>query len=128
METEKALRRFAWYSIALAVAHFSGETAFHLRYGQPLWSLIVDYIAVSLLFFGAWLALARGWGASVLCGAWGFEFCLCYRSFFWRFEEIRQGTASEVNRNTAYLLGALLLLSIASFAYSIWLCRPANRA
>jgi hypothetical protein len=124
MNRERSLRAFAWYSIAFAIIHFSGETAFHMQYGQPVSALVVDYIAVSLLLAGAWLALSKGWGAGVLCGAWGFEFCLCYRSFFWRFEEIRAGTASEIERNSAYVLGVLLVLAVASFAYSVWLCRP----
>jgi hypothetical protein len=121
----RASRIFAWYSVVLAAIHLTGEMAYHFRFGQPLPGLIVDYVAVSLLCLGAWLLLARGWHAGVLCGAWGFELCLTYRSFFWRMEEIAAGTASDVTRNTAYVLGALLVLALASFACSIWLCRPA---
>jgi hypothetical protein len=88
----------------------------------------VDYIAISLLLLGAWLLLARNWSPGVLCGAWGFEFCLTYRSFFWRVEEIYQGTASELTRKTAYGLGILLVISVISFLYSIWLCRPSKSA
>ena len=77
-----------------------------------------------LLLAGAWLLLAKGWGPGVLCGAWGFETCHTYRSFFWRVEEIRQGTASDLTQNTAYVLGVLLAIVAASFAYSIWLCKP----
>jgi hypothetical protein len=121
-----ALNRFAWYSIGFAVFHFVVETLFHVRYGQPLSSLILDYIAVSLLLSGAWLLLAKGWGPGLLCGAWGFETSHTYRSFFWRVEEIRQGTASDLTQNTAYALGVLLAIVAASFAFSIWLCKPAR--
>ena len=120
----RAHRVFAWYSVLLAALHLTGELAYHFRFGQPLPGLIVDFVAVSLLWLGAWLLLARGWHAGVLCGAWGFELCLTYRSFFWRLAEMQEGTASEVTRNTAYVLGALLVLVLVSFVYSIWLCRP----
>ena len=127
MHSTRSLRLFAWYSIAFAVLHFTGELVYHFRFGQPLPGLIVDFIAVSQLVLGAWLSLARSWSAGVLCGAWGFEFCLTYRSFFWRVVEIQEGTASVVTTNTAYVLGGLLVFAAGSFLYSVWLCRPAGR-
>ena len=79
---------------------------------------------VSIQLLGGWLVLAREWGAGVLCGAWGYDFCLCYRSFYWRLEELHQGIASDLTRNTMYVLGGLLVIAAGSFVYSIWLCRP----
>jgi hypothetical protein len=124
--THRTSRAFARFSAGFALFHLTVEMLYHVRYGQPFTSLLVDFIAIGLLALGAWLHLRRGWGPGVLCGAWGFELCLTYRSFFWRVEEIRAGTASEVTRNTAIGLGALLVVVAVSFIVSIRLCAPSR--
>jgi hypothetical protein len=128
VNSKRDVPKFAWYSTGYAIFHLTVKMLYHVRYGQSLPGLIVDYIAISLLPLGSWLRLVRGWNASVLCGAWGFEFCLTYRSFFWRVKEIVAGTAGVITKNTAYGLGVLLLVSAASFGYSIWLCRLATNS
>jgi len=121
-EISKPVTFFVWYSLVTAILHFIMETAFHLKHGQFLPMLIVDYIAIGLLLFGGIGFLWRGWGPGLLCGAWGFEFCLNYRTFFSRIPSLMDGSASEVTTNTAYLLGSLLTLSAIAFIWSIFVC------
>ncbi len=112
------VKGFAYYSIVSATLHFLGETWIHLQYGQFLPMLIVDYIAISLLILGSLGCLRWQWGAGLLCGGWGFTFCLNYRTFFWRLEVILNDTADVVITNTAYVLGVLLVFSSVAFAIS----------
>lgn len=115
-------RLLAWFSLAVAALHFVWETYFHLKWGQFLPMLIVDYIAIALLVFGALGLLRLRWGPGLLCGAWGFEFCLNYRTFFIRVSRIIDGTADAAMTNIAYALGALLSISAVVFLLSAYLC------
>jgi hypothetical protein len=121
-ELSNPTKTFIWFSAATAVLHFAWETWFHLQWGQFLPMLIVDYIAIGLLLLGAFGFLKWDWGPGLLCGAWGFEFCLNYRTFFIRVQDILEGTADEVTTNTAYALGSLLSLSAIAFLISIIIC------
>lgn len=84
--------------------------------------LIVDYIAIGLLLLGAFVFLKLDWGPGLLCGAWGFEFCLNYRTFFIRVYDILEGVADKATTNTAYALGGLLSLSAIAFLISVVIC------
>ena len=114
--------RFVWYSITIAVLHFIGETLFFIQFGQYLPMLIVDYIAISLLLLGCAGFVRWGWGPGLLCGGWGFEFCLNYRTFFIRMESIQAGAATDVTLYTAYVLGSILSLSALAFVVSAYIC------
>ncbi|MEM7019502.1 MAG: hypothetical protein AAF512_19465 [Pseudomonadota bacterium] len=116
------VRAFIYYTLASATLHFLGETWIHLKYGQFLPMLIVDYIAISLLLLGSIGLLRWGWGPGLLCGGWGFTFCLNYRAFFWRVEAMLNGTSTTVIENTAYVLGVLLVLSSIAFLISVLIC------
>jgi len=117
-------RRLAWFSIVSAVVHFIGETWVHVAFGQFLPMLIVDYIAITLLLFGGVRSLQTGRGAGLLCGAWGFTFCLNYRALFWRVEVLLdEGGSPELETMTRVLAG-LFLVSMASFLVSLYLCAP----
>ena len=61
---ERISRRLAIFSIVAAVLHFVGEIWVHIRFGQFLPMLIVDYIAISLLLFAG--ADTRLWRRSAL--------------------------------------------------------------
>ena len=112
-------RRFAWLSAIAAILHFLGETWWHLRFGQFLPMLIVDYIAVSLLLISSTIYLRGGHSFGLLCGAWGFSFCLSYRAFFWRVEVLLSGGGSEQLRATATVLGFMLIFSALMFLVSM---------
>ena len=118
--------RIAVLSIIFAVLHFIGETIWHFKFGQFLPMLIVDYIAVSLLIFGAYQTIKSECAVGLLCGAWGFEFCLNYRALFWRVEQLLSGVGADdpAIGATAYLLAALLIISIIMFGITIYLCIP----
>ena len=86
-----------------------------MQWGQFLTMLIVDYIAIALLMLGALGLLRWSWGAGLLCGAWGFEFRLNYRTYFGRVEQIVDGTVDTATTNIAYGLGSVLSVSAAAF-------------
>ncbi len=107
--------------------HFFGETYAHFLWGQFLPMLIVDYIAIGLLLLGVYGLSKLNWGPGLLCGAWGFELCLNYRTFFVRVESMYAGTADEVTIKIAYLLGSLMVISITGFIFSVYLCIKDHR-
>ena len=117
-----SVRSFVWFSIAVAVLHFLWETWFHIQWGQFLPMLIVDYIAITLLLLGSFGFWKLGWGPGLLCGAWGFEFCLNYRTFFIRVSQMIEGTADETTINIAYALGSVLSISALAFLVSVLIC------
>lgn len=98
-----------------------------MLWGQFLPMLIVDYIAIALLLLGVLGISKLNWGPGLLCGAWGFELCLNYRTLFIRVESIYAGTADEVVVKTAYLLGTLMAVSVFGFIVSVYLCIQAHR-
>ena len=122
IELSNPIRLFIWFSIAVAVLHFAWETWFHMRWGQFLPMLIVDYIAILLLLLGSFGFWKLGWGPGLLCGVWGFEFCLNYRTFFARVGRIIDGTADEATTNIAYTLGSVLSISAVAFVASAVIC------
>lgn len=115
-------RKLAIFSIVVGIIHFSGETWWHFEYGQFLPMLIVDYIAVSLLLFAGVRSLQTNNAIGLLCGAWGFEFCLNYRTLFWRVEALLQESISPENEVLVYVLGVLLFGSLAAFLLTLYLC------
>lgn len=118
--------KFALLSIVFAIIHFTGETVWHFQFGQFLPMLIVDYIAVSLLLFGGIRTLRTNKAIGLLCGAWGFEFCLNYRALFNRVEKLMlgQGIGDPAVDVTAYILAGLLLISLTAFATALYLTNP----
>lgn len=121
----------AWFSVAAELIHFTGETAYQIRYGQYLPMLIVDYIAVAVLWFAAWRSLrCRPFSAAgLLCGGWGFTFCLNYITYFGRLQR-QQAAAATINGEPASVvnvLGVLLLISGTAFLLSLWLSAPGKK-
>ena len=114
-------RTFAAISIAFALVHFLGETIWHVQYGQFLPMLIVDYIAVALLLLSGGVYLRTGKSIGLLCGAWGFEFCLNYRTFFSRAEVLLSGANDSVLEFEALVLGSLLGITAIMFLLSMYL-------
>lgn len=117
-------RKVAFLSIIFALVHFVGETLWHLKFGQPISMLVVDYIAVSLLLYGGFKAIKNAQFIGLLCGAWGFEFCLNYRALFNRVEKMASGIGhgDPAIDSTAYVLAVLMAVSITMFVSTIYLC------
>ena len=127
MDRPKVERRLAIFSIVAAIIHFVGETWVHFAFGQFLPMLIVDYIAISLLLFGGIRSLQTGNAAGLLCGAWGFTFCLNYRALFWRVEVLLKGGGTPVLETMTQVLAVLLVISMVAFFISLALCNPQGR-
>lgn len=121
-------RGLAIYTLISATLHFSLETYHFVQYGSFLPMLIVDYIAISLFVFASYVALSNRYGsaAGLLCGAWGFAFCLNYRAFFWRYQELVNGTAqsAEPMEVVASILGVTLIISGSVFLLTLWMAFP----
>ena len=120
----KFIRFFAWISIITSIFHAIGESYFIYKFGQPFLQTLVDLIAVSLLFWGGTIALKNNNSLGVLCGAWGFTFCLNYRAWVWRYyAKIESTTDSNIDRVGTILL-FLLCYSCFAFLISILLNYP----
>ena len=124
MNDEKFIGRFALWSIGIACLHFALETLFTLRFGQAFVGLLPDYIAVTLLIWGGLQVRKDNAALGLLCGAWGFTFCLHYRAWAWRFEEVMTGIATPVVETTMYVLMYTAPISIISFIITLILCMP----
>jgi hypothetical protein len=116
-------RKVAILSIVFAGLHFVAETLWHFKFGQFLPMLIVDYIAVSLLLYGGFQTLKSNSAIGLLCGAWGFEFCLNYRALFNRVDKLLSGigNGNHAIGTTAYILAVLLIVSISMFLMTMYL-------
>ena len=99
MNNKKFIGRFAIWSISIACLHFVLETLFTLRFGQAFVGLVPDYIAVALLIWGGLQVRRNNAALGLLCGAWGFTFCLHYRAWAWRFEEVTTGQRNAGGRD-----------------------------
>lgn len=115
---------FSKLTVFLACVHFILETLHAIVFGQSLLGLLPDYIAVGLMIGGGFAAMRNYDARGILCGAWGFAFCLHYRSWAWRYEAVLDGSATPVNEGTMYILGATLFISALSFLITLILCAP----
>ncbi|MEM7278645.1 MAG: hypothetical protein AAF385_11010 [Pseudomonadota bacterium] len=120
-------RKIAVVSIVLAIVHFVAETVWHFAYGQFLPMLIVDYIAIGLLVYAGIRSLQTNNAAGLLCGAWGFTFCLNYRTFFWRLDEVLNGNTLQRLGVETTVLGAALFLTGTLFLLTLILCHRISR-
>ena len=94
MITKKKLTNtFAIFTIVTAVIHFVLETLYTIEFGQNWAGILPDYIAVCLMFLGGISVLKNIKMVGILCGAWGFTFCLHYRAWAWRYYETSLGTS-----------------------------------
>ena len=124
MNNKKFIGRFALWSIGIACLHFALETLFTLRFGQAFVGLLPDYMAVALLIWGGLQVRKNNAALGLLCGAWGFTFCLHYRAWAWRFEEVMTGSATPLVETTMYVLTYTAPISIISFIITLRLCMP----
>ena len=127
MNNKTFIGRFALWSIGIACLHF------HLRpclrcFGQSFVGLLPDYIAVALLIWAGLQVRKNNAAVGLLCGAWGFTFCLHYRAWAWRFEEVMTGSATSVVETTMYVLMYTAPISIVSFGITLTLCMPNSQA
>ena len=119
-------RNFAFMSCALAALHFVLETAYTLFVGQSFLGYLPDCIADILLLAGAYMLLKNPQATGILCGAWGFTFCLHYRTWAWRFEAHMAGGLNEVQTDIMYVLAATMIISLLCFVVSVMMNVPKN--
>lgn len=128
MNNENFIKKFGLFSIIVAIIYFILETWFTVKFGQSAIQLIADYIAVSLLIFGGIVVRKNAAGVGLLCGAWGYNFCINYRAFAWRMEAIWENNSTLLIDNTAKVLAATLVFSAIAFVVSLVLCYPTKNA
>lgn len=122
-------RIIAIYTAIMVVPYFVLETSHYVQYGSYLPMVLVDYILMALMVVAAYVSLSKkfGSGAGLLCGAWGYAFCLNWRSYFWRAHAIEQGDtatiAEPIDQVATFLLVTLILSGIV-FVASLWLALP----
>ena len=105
------LSKFSIFTIFIALVHFILETLFTIKFGQTFTGYLPDLIAVALLITGGYLTIKDSNAIGLLCGAWGFAFCLHYRSWAWRFDDVIDGTATELVETTMYVLAFTIPIS-----------------
>ena len=121
------LYKFSIFTIFIALVHFTLETLFTIKFGQTFTGYLPDLIAVALLITGGYLTIKDSNAIGLLCGAWGFAFCLHYRSWAWRFNDVIDATATELVETTMYVLAFTMPISIISFILTLIMCLPKNR-
>ena len=126
-------RIIAVYTAVIVVPYFVLETTHYIQYGDYLPMVLVDYILMALMVAAAYVSLSKkfGSGAGLLCGAWGYAFCLNWRSYFWRAHALQEGDTvgiAEPIDQVAMVLLVTLVMSGVVFAASLWLARPRNNA
>ena len=74
------ITRFVIFTFCVTAIHFILESLYTIQFGQSFLGLLPDLIADALLVTGGVLVLQNSKAIGILCGAWGFTFCLHYRS------------------------------------------------
>lgn len=127
MKKAKNIRLFSWISIIIGILHFIMETWYHFNFEQSMIQLVCDYIGVSLLLLGGFVVLKDINGKGILCGAWGFIFCLNYRAFAWRMDLSANQKLTESMDSTLMILSVTLVFSLIFFMYSLIICYPVKK-
>lgn len=127
MRTKNQLTNtFAIFTIVTAVIHFVLETLYTIEFGQNWAGILPDYIAVCLMFLGGISVLKNIKMVGILCGAWGFTFCLNYRAWAWRYYESSLETSSSLVEDTMNVLLYTMFISVIAFLISLVLCYKIN--
>ena len=120
-------------TLAMSIPYFIGETFHYVVYVGP-WNYFLGYfcdlIAIALMLLASISSLKRrdisssGWFA----GAWGFAFCLAYRSFMWRYEALKSGNPTDTEpASVLWIIGIMMAISMVAFIFSLYLARPQER-
>ena len=99
----------SWLAIVFGLIYFIYETWYHISYNQSNLNLTADFISVFLLLFAGITNLRLKKGIGLLCGAWGYTFCINYRAFIWRMDALQ-----ELENHEKLVLKLLILALIVS--------------
>ncbi|NBR83491.1 MAG: hypothetical protein EBT52_07160 [Flavobacteriia bacterium] len=127
MQANRTLKRFSLFSVCVGILHFAMETWFHFAFGQSMVQLLADYIGVCLLVYSGIRTFMNPISRGLLCGAWGYAFCLNYRAFAWRLDAFQDGASTGLMDNTLIVLACTLLFSLLAFAYTLIICSTKNQ-
>lgn len=108
----------SWLAIVFGLIYFIYETWYHISYDQSTLALTVDYISVFLLFTAGIVNLKSKNGIGLLCGAWGYTFCIMYRAYIWRMEAIWAKELPDYEFLQVKVLILALLVSFPAFIIS----------
>lgn len=115
------IKFLGWLSIIFGLVYFVYETWYHITYDQSNLALTADYISVFLLFFAGIVNLRLKKSTGLLCGAWGYTFCIMYRAFIWRMDLLE---AQELpNYETLQVKVLILALSVSFPAFMVSLVK-----
>ena len=124
IDNQVFIRRFVIFTFSVTAIHFILENLYTIQFGQSFLGLLPDLIADVLLVTGGVLVLKSSKAIGILCGAWGFTFCLHYRSWAWRFESVHDGSATSVDEITMIVLASTMFVSICCFILTLLMCLP----
>lgn len=114
----------SWVAILFGLVYFFYETWYHISYDQSNLALSADYISVFLLIFAGITNLRSKQGIGLLCGAWGYTFCIMYRAFIWRMEAIWAEQLPNYETLQVKVLILALIVSFPAFIISLIRCFP----
>ena len=114
----------SWVAIIFGLVYFFYETWYHISYDQSNIALSADYISVFLLIFAGITNLRSKQGIGLLCGAWGYTFCIMYRAFIWRMEAIWAEELPNYETLQVKVLILALIVSFPAFIISLIRCFP----
>ena len=102
----------SWVAIIFGFVYFFYETWYHISFDQSNLALTADYISIFLLIFSGITNLKSKQEIGLICGAWGYTFCIMYRAFIWRMEAM---WAEELPNYETLQVKVLTLALIVSF-------------
>lgn len=108
----------SWLAIVFGFVYFIYETWYHITHEQSNLALTADYISVFLLFTAGIVNLKSKNGIGLLCGAWGYTFCIMYRAYIWRMEAIWAKELPDYEFLQVKVLILALLVSFPAFIIS----------
>ena len=114
----------SWVAIIFGLVYFFYETWYHISYDQSNIALSADYTSIFLLIFAGVTNLRSKQGIGLLCGAWGYTFCIMYRAFIWRMEAIWAEELPNYETLQVKVLILALIVSFPAFIISLIRCFP----
>ena len=114
----------SWIAITFGLVYFFYETWYHISFDQSNLALTADYISVFLLIFAGTINLRSKQGIGLLCGAWGYTFCIMYRAFIWRMEALEVQALENHETIVLKVLILALIVSFPAFVISLIRCFP----
>ena len=122
MPRHRSETALAVVTLVAAALHFTLETLFHLKWGQPLQALIVDYICNALMLLGgiASLRMRPGSAAGLLAAGWGYALGFGWRSVFGRLELIESGSRASNGEPVRQIVIVLIVALSVVAVMLVW--------